>query len=119
MGELAEHANGGGTGSALWTSLLGRVYDVTSGNEFFGPGGPYEMFAGHDGTYMLAVMSLKKQFLDKFTYEIDDEDKETLSEWIAYFDNRYGQPIGELSDREHCLKVKDLPPAQKIPFSNT
>ena len=28
---------------------------------------------GHDGTYNLAVMSLKKQTLDKFDYELESE----------------------------------------------
>mmetsp|Transcript_8495 Transcript_8495/g.16111 ORF Transcript_8495/g.16111 Transcript_8495/m.16111 type:complete len:405 (+) Transcript_8495:66-1280(+) len=114
--ELAQH---GAKEAVIWTSLLGRVYDVTSGREMFGSGGAYEVFAGHDGTYMLAVMSLKKKFLDKFVYEFDDEEKETLSEWIAYFDTRYGPPIGQLSDKQHCLGLSDLPRAQKIPFSNT
>lgn len=114
--ELAKH---GAKEAVIWTSLLGRVYDVTSGRDMFGSGGAYEVFAGHDGTYMLAVMSLKKKFLDKFVYEFDDEEKETLSEWIAYFDTRYGPPIGQLSDKHHCLGLDDLPRAQKIPFSNT
>ena len=38
----------------LYMSLLGRVYDVSKGADFFGPKGPYGMFAYHDGTYNLA-----------------------------------------------------------------
>jgi len=110
-------AHGTKEGMPLLTSLLGRVYDVSSGREFFGPGGPYEMFAGHDGTYNLAVMSLKKKTLDVFEYDIDSDDKLTLAEWVAYFDNRYGRPIGQLRAPQHTVQLSDLPKPKKIPFS--
>lgn len=116
--ELLTH-NGQHEGVPILTSVLGRVYDVTVAKDLFGPGGPYEMFAGHDGTYNLAVMSLKKQTLDKFDYELDDDDKECLADWIAYFDNRYQQPIGELREGQHAVTLRELPRATKIPFSST
>jgi len=98
-------------------SVVGRVYDVTSGVEFFGPGGAYEMFAGRDGTYNLGVMSMKKKTLDKFDHTYDQEEKETLADWLAYFDHKYGRPIGELTSHEHRVKLSDLPRATKIPFN--
>mmetsp|Transcript_30663 Transcript_30663/g.70814 ORF Transcript_30663/g.70814 Transcript_30663/m.70814 type:complete len:396 (-) Transcript_30663:111-1298(-) len=103
-------------GKPILTSILGRVYDVTSAKESFGPNGPYHMFAGHDGTYNLAVMSLKKHTVDKTDYTLQAEDKECLSDWIAYFDKNYGRPLGELRDRRHPLSLKDLPQATRIPF---
>eukprot|EP00927_Polykrikos_kofoidii_P077993 TRINITY_DN74877_c0_g1_i1.p1 TRINITY_DN74877_c0_g1~~TRINITY_DN74877_c0_g1_i1.p1 ORF type:complete len:471 (-),score=76.26 TRINITY_DN74877_c0_g1_i1:95-1438(-) len=117
LADLRVHDGRGEGPPQLLTSVLGRVYDVTSGKEFFGSGGPYEMFAGRDGTYNLAVMTLKKGTLDKFEYEFDDDDKECLSDWIAYFDNRYGRPLGVLSDHAHPVSLCDLPRATKIPFS--
>mmetsp|Transcript_5703 Transcript_5703/g.11613 ORF Transcript_5703/g.11613 Transcript_5703/m.11613 type:complete len:193 (-) Transcript_5703:80-658(-) len=98
-------------------SVLGRVYDVSTGRKVYGSGGKYSLFAGHDGTYNLAVMTMKKNTLDMFEYELDDEDKCTLSEWIAFFDHRYGRPLGELVDRRHAVHWKDLPRPSKIPFS--
>eukprot|EP00746_Dinoflagellata_sp_MGD_P152921 gnl/MRDRNA2_/MRDRNA2_83968_c0_seq2.p1 gnl/MRDRNA2_/MRDRNA2_83968_c0~~gnl/MRDRNA2_/MRDRNA2_83968_c0_seq2.p1 ORF type:complete len:109 (+),score=20.89 gnl/MRDRNA2_/MRDRNA2_83968_c0_seq2:188-514(+) len=99
-------------------SLLGRVYDVSNGEEFFGPKGPYGMFAYHDGTYNLAVMTMKKNTLDRFKYQLDEEDKQTLADWIAYFDHKYGAPIGRLEE-QHCIKLSDLPRALKIPFGGS
>ena len=100
------------------TSVLGRIYDVSKGKDSFGPSGPYAMFAGHDGTYNLAVMSLKKQTVDKFEYVLEQDDKECLADWIAYFDNHYGRPLGILRDRTHAIALKDLPQATKIPFQS-
>jgi heme oxygenase len=114
--KLADIRQGSQSGQIL-TSVLGRVYDVTVGKEFFGKGGPYEIFAGHDGTYNLAAMTLKAKTLDKFTYEFDDEEKQTLADWIAYFDHRYGRPLGQIADAQHCITLSDLPLAEKIPFS--
>lgn len=105
-------------GKPILVSVVGRVYDVSPARDLFGPGGPYEMFAGHDGTYNLAVMSLKKATIDKFTYEVDDEEKESLADWVAYFDNRYGRPLGVLTGVQHSIAMADLPRATKIPFSN-
>lgn len=105
-------------GIPMLTSLLGRVYDVSAAKDLFGAGAPYEMFTGHDGTYNLAVMSLKKKSLDKFDYELDEEEQECLSDWIAYFDNRYGRPVGRLTGRTHSISLSELPPATKIPFSD-
>ena len=59
-------------------SLLGVAYDVTSGSEFFGKDGPYRVYSGHDCTYALATMSLKKEALDVFDYTLDEEDTQTL-----------------------------------------
>lgn len=113
--ELRRH-NGSKAGMPILTSVLGRVYDVTVAKDLFGKGGPYEMFAGHDGTYNLAVMSLQKKTLDVFDYELEEEEKEALADWLAYFDKRYDRPIGMLSDREHSYELADLPRATKIPF---
>lgn len=115
--ELRRH-NGSAEGLPLLTSVLGRVYDVSGARDLFGPKGPYGMFAGHDGTYNLAVMTLKKGTLDKFFFELEDEEQACLADWIAYFDNRYGRPLGSLKDKRHHVRLKDLPRATKIPFSD-
>lgn len=104
-------------GAPIYASLVSRVYDVSKGADLFGPGAPYGIFAYHDSTYNLAVMSLKKPTLDKFKYELDEEDKQTLADWIAYFDHFYGAPVGLLNEK-HCITLSDLPPAVKIPFAD-
>eukprot|EP00928_Gymnodinium_smaydae_P023124 TRINITY_DN19207_c0_g1_i1.p1 TRINITY_DN19207_c0_g1~~TRINITY_DN19207_c0_g1_i1.p1 ORF type:complete len:410 (+),score=75.03 TRINITY_DN19207_c0_g1_i1:38-1231(+) len=119
MQELSKHDGHVNPAAPILTSVLGRIYDVSKAKDLFGPGGPYEMFAGHDGTYNLAVMSLKKQSLDRFSYELDADDRECLADWIAYFDNRYGRPVGVLAEVKHAVQLRDLPAATKIPFSDS
>jgi len=39
----------------LLISIFGRVYDVSAGHKFYGSGGRYELFSGHDITYALST----------------------------------------------------------------
>lgn len=39
-----------GDGDTLWLSILGEVYDVSAGKQFYGEDGPYRIFAGRDGS---------------------------------------------------------------------
>jgi membrane-associated progesterone receptor component len=47
-GELAEFD--GQKNKRILMGVRGRVYDVTAGANFYGPGGPYEGFAGRDAS---------------------------------------------------------------------
>merc|ERR550532_956300 len=78
----------------------------------FGPGGNYHVFAGHDCTYSLAVMSLDVTNLDKFGYELGDAEKQMVAGWVQYFDAEY-ERVGQL-DVKHPYGHSDLPkPAPK------
>ena len=91
-------------------SIMGIVYDVTTGKDFFGYGGPYDVYAGCDCTYALATMDLTNSAVDKFEYELDEKfgDSQTLADWVAYFDFKYIR-VGELVDRTHPIDITTLP----------
>lgn len=46
------------TAKPILLGLNGKVYDVTSGSSFYGPGSSYNVFAGRDSTKGLATGSL-------------------------------------------------------------
>eukprot|EP00947_MAST-08B_sp_MAST-8B-sp1_P004002 g4002.t1 len=110
---LSELRRNDGPGGRALVSILGAVYDVTSGLEdFFGPGKAYHVFAGRDCSYALALMSLKPEHVDVFDYASTHDDRLGLSEWMAYFDARY-ERVGWLVDREHPVSLGSLPPVEK------
>jgi heme oxygenase len=89
-------------------SLLGVVYDISSGREFFGPSGPYRMYTGHDATFALATMSMRSSDLDVFDYVLDDIEREALADWFRYFDVKYRR-VGQCIDIMHPIEIATLP----------
>eukprot|EP01127_Copromyxa_protea_P002297 TRINITY_DN12198_c0_g1_i1.p1 TRINITY_DN12198_c0_g1~~TRINITY_DN12198_c0_g1_i1.p1 ORF type:complete len:111 (-),score=28.57 TRINITY_DN12198_c0_g1_i1:36-368(-) len=71
----------------IYVCLLGYVFDLSSKPQFYGPGGGYSLFAGHDASRCLATMSLKPEDLDKPIGDLSDNEKETLLQWKT----KYGQ----------------------------
>merc|ERR1711902_64204 len=59
--------DGSGPEGRVCVGVLGKIYDVTKGKRFYGPGGPYAGFAGRDASRGLATFSV-----DAITDEYDD-----------------------------------------------
>ena len=96
VAELAEH-DGSDPGKPLLLAIRGYVYDVGRGRDFYGPGGPYGMFAGKDCTRALAKVAFDPEL---FTADLDgliQEELDKLDEWIEMFEGKYRR-IGRLID---------------------
>jgi len=80
----------------IYFAVRGRVFDVTSGRNFYGPGGPYENFAGRDASRGLASGSFDPSMLtedlqaplDKLE-DLDAEQMEALKGWEERFLEKY------------------------------
>jgi len=92
--ELAGY-DGSDPSKPLLIGIRGYVYDVTRGRDFYGPDGPYGMFAGKDCTRALAKVSFDEELFtgDIEGLELDELDK--LEEWIEIFEGKYRR-IGRL-----------------------
>ena len=80
----------------VYLSVRGKVFDVTPGRNFYGPGGPYANFAGRDATRGLACGSFDEDMLTKdLLGELDDlkglgdEEMEALRGWEERFEEKY------------------------------
>lgn len=118
LAELRRHDGSQGELPIL-VSVLGRIYDVSAARDLWGPDGAYALFSGRDCTFNLAVMEFWPNTLNYFGHEFTDKEKESLASWIAYFDDRYGCPVGELADYQHVVRVTDLPETDWVPFSSS
>lgn len=74
---------------SIFISVRGFVYDVTSGKEFYGPGGGYAFMAGCDATVVLARMQLNRDLLNQDWKELDASSCEVLADYIRLFNSKY------------------------------
>ncbi|EGU12004.1 hypothetical protein RTG_01886 [Rhodotorula toruloides ATCC 204091] len=68
-------------GGRILFAIRRKVYDVSSGRNFYGPGGPYAIFAGRDASRGLAKQSFEADMLTPVDEPIDSLDDLTSSEW--------------------------------------
>lgn len=89
--QLREYDGKGHDGRIL-LAANGKIFDVTRGKRFYGPGGPYGLFAGRDASRALATFSMSD---DAFRNEYDDladlssMQMESVREWEMQFTEKY------------------------------
>ncbi|CAK7202599.1 Dihydrodipicolinate synthase [Sporothrix eucalyptigena] len=86
----------GKEGRPVFLAVRGRVFDVSSGRNFYGPGGPYENFAGRDASRGLASHSFDEEMLTKDLdgpldplNDLTAEQLDALQGWEERFDGKY------------------------------
>ncbi|ANB13490.1 Dap1p [Sugiyamaella lignohabitans] len=76
-------------------AVHGKVYDVSAGRSFYGPGGPYANFAGRDASRGLALNSFDEAVLTPIEEPIDllddltEGQQNTLNDWKSLFESKY------------------------------
>jgi membrane-associated progesterone receptor component len=94
LSELASY-DGSDPARPLLVGIRGHVYDVTRGRDFYGPGGPYGMFAGKDCTRALAKVSFDEGLFTGDIEGLDSDELDKLEEWIEMFEGKYRR-VGRL-----------------------
>ncbi|QUC15875.1 uncharacterized protein UV8b_00116 [Ustilaginoidea virens] len=86
----------GEDGGPIYFAVRGRVFDVSNGRSFYGPGGPYANFAGRDASRGLACHSFDADMLtedlDGPLDALDDlgpSEMEALEGWEETFLGKY------------------------------
>ncbi|KAL5011889.1 hypothetical protein ScPMuIL_010440 [Solemya velum] len=103
--EQMREYDGKGEDGRILMAVNGKVFDVTRGKRFYGPGGPYGVFAGRDASRGLATFSLTEEAIrdeyDDLT-DLNSMQMESVREWEMQFTEKYDY-IGKL------LKPGELP----------
>jgi len=80
----------------VYLAVRGKVFDVTPGKNFYGPGGPYENFAGRDASRGLACGSFDEDMLTKdlngpldTLSNLGGEEMDALRGWEERFNEKY------------------------------
>ena len=94
LAEVARH-DGSDPTKPLLIAIRGYVYDVGRGRAFYGPGGPYGMFAGKDCTRALAKVAFDAELFTGDLEGLEQDELDKLEEWIEMFDGKYRR-VGRL-----------------------
>ncbi|CAN8254869.1 unnamed protein product [Cochlearia groenlandica] len=93
LGEITEDELKQYDGSDLKKPLLmaikGQIYDVSQSRMFYGPGGPYALFAGKDASRALAKMSFEDNDLTGDISGLGPFELEALQDWEYKFMSKY------------------------------
>ena len=119
--QLGNHESPDGT---LLLGILGRVYDVTEGDKYYGPSGTYGLFAGHDVTYALATGCKKVECIetdwttaaadgntdhDAGSGILDDKQLLEAKKWLSFFHLHDKYPlVGKLEGDSFEALVQQL-----------
>jgi hypothetical protein len=87
--ELAPETGAGG--SRILVAVNGIVFDMSGGGEaFYGPGGPYACFAGHDASVGLATMELDPaKWAARAVSDFSASETDTMMQWVRRFREKY------------------------------
>ncbi|XP_060035072.1 membrane-associated progesterone receptor component 2 [Erinaceus europaeus] len=109
--EQLRHFDGARTPRIL-LAVNGKVFDVSKGRKFYGPAGPYGIFAGRDASRGLATFCLDRDALRDEYDDLSDLNAvqmESVREWEMQFKEKYdyvgrllkpGEEPAEYTDEE-------------------
>lgn len=78
----------------IYIALKGKIFDVSTRSDFYGPEGGYHLFAGKDATIALAKMSFEPENLVLDDYDhLSFMESETMNDWMFKFESVKKYPI--------------------------
>ncbi|CAN1158845.1 Membrane steroid-binding protein 2 [Linum perenne] len=83
----------------LLMAIKGQIYDVSQSRMFYGPGGPYALFAGKDASRALAKMSFEDKDLTGDISGLGSFEMEALQDWEYKFMSKYVK-VGTIKKEE-------------------
>ena len=119
--ELAAHGPHGPLKPIL-LSVLGRVYDVSKGPEYYGPNGGYNFFAGRDGSRAYVTGEFNEKGLTDDLEGLSPLQVGEIDGWTKFYDKEYtfvGKLIGRCVASFFVIYSSDYVPLPHNLFCST
>jgi len=95
--ELAKY-DGSPDSPGLYLAILGQVYDVAKGKEYYAPGNGYAFFSGKDGSRAFVSGQFDEAGVIDDVTGLDHGDYLGLKEWVEFYETDYTR-VGVLEGR--------------------
>lgn len=96
--ELAAHGHSGPL-KPVWLAVMGRVYDVSKGEEhYYGPKGGYNFFSGKDGSRAYVTGEFNEEGLIDDVEGLNPLQLGELDNWVKFYEKDYSF-VGKLIGR--------------------
>ncbi|XP_013622618.1 PREDICTED: membrane steroid-binding protein 2-like [Brassica oleracea var. oleracea] len=109
LGEITEEElkqyDGSDSKKPLLMAIKGQIYDVSQSRMFYGPGGPYALFAGKDASRALAKMSFEENDLTGDISGLGPFELDALQDWEYKFMSKYVK-VGPIQKKDEEGKEK-------------
>jgi len=101
--------DGRGEDGRILVAVNGKVFDMTRGKRFYGPDGPYSVFAGKDATRALATFSLTEDIKEGYddVSDLSTSQMDSVKEWEEQFMEKYVFVGKLLKPGEHPTEYSD------------
>jgi len=76
-----------GERAPLYLAIRGRIYDVTAGAAFYGPGRSYHKLVGHDATRAFCTGCLEPDCLISSTQGLSESQQREADRWIELYEH--------------------------------
>ncbi|CAL9207145.1 unnamed protein product [Musa hybrid cultivar] len=110
LGEVTEEElrayDGSDPKKPLLMAIKGQIYDVTQSRMFYGPGGPYALFAGKDASRALAKMSFEPVDLTGDISGLGPFELDALQDWEYKFMSKYVK-VGTIKKTDETVPTTD------------
>ena len=97
VAELSQYDGSPGS-PGLYLALLGEVYDVSRGSQYYGPGGGYSFFAGRDASRAFVTGQFDPAGLVDNVEDLPSSDYLGLQDWAKFYSSDYRR-VGVLAGR--------------------
>ena len=115
--ELAKHVGAGGASptNTIWLSILGKVYDVTTGEDFYGEAkGSYKFYSGRDASPCFSTGNNTPEGASENIEEWDDKKLLGVWEWGSFYENHETYKyLGVLADSMYYDKEGNVLPVRQ------
>lgn len=122
VGEISEEElkqyDGSDSKKPLLMAIKGQIYDVSQSRMFYGPGGPYALFAGKDASRALAKMSFEQQDLTGDISGLGPFELDALQDWEYKFMSKYVK-VGTVKKNDNDASSSPSEPASEATTTST